>query len=334
LRLGVDDSPFDVRQRFASARNGPARRHRAMSYVALRFDVDAADGDAWSDALLEAGALSVDGADPFAGTADEAPVFDERVDGEPTWWSVSRLTALLAANVDATVLLARAAAIVGSDVPEAEVQPVADRDWVRATQAQFHPIRIEDDLWIVPTWRTAPNAAAVNIALDPGLAFGTGAHPSTRMCLSWLRHNVAAGCSVLDYGCGSGILAIAAARLGARDVAGVDIDAQAVAASAANARLNGVHAAFCDVDALAAGATFDVVVANILANPLRLLAPALAGRTAAGGSIALAGILVAQADGVMAAYARWFDLHAWRVLDDWVLLAGRKRLLTNAGDAQ
>lgn len=305
-----------------------------MSYVALRFDVDAADGDAWSDALLEAGALSVDAADPRAGTADEAPVFDERVDGEPQWWSISRLTALLAADVDATALLARAAGIVRRDVPVSETVTVADQDWVRATQAQFHPIRIEDDLWIVPTWRTAPNAEAVNIALDPGLAFGTGAHPSTRLCLSWLRHNIAAGCSVLDYGCGSGILAIAAAKLGARGVVGIDIDAQAVAASAANARLNGVDATFFDVDALDAGATFDVVVANILANPLRVLAPALCSRTAVGGSIALAGILVAQADDVVASYARWLDLRAWRIDDDWVLLAGRRRPTTNAGAAQ
>jgi len=305
-----------------------------MSYVSLRFDVDAADGDAWSDALLEAGALSVDAADPHAGTADEAPVFDEHIGGEPQWWPVSRLTALVAADVDATALLARAAGIVRRDVPVAETMAVADCDWVRATQAQFHPIRIEDDLWIVPTWRTAPNAAAVNIALDPGLAFGTGAHPSTRLCLSWLRHNVTAGCSVLDYGCGSGILAIAAAKLGALGVVGVDIDEQAVAASAANARLNGVAAAFLAVDALPAGATFDVVVANILANPLRVLAPALCRRTAAGGSIALAGILVAQADDVVAAYARWFDLRAWRIDDDWVLLAGRRHPTANAGCAQ
>src|SRR4051812_25840989 len=184
-----------------------------MSYVALRFDVDAADGDAWSDALLAAGALSVDAADPRAGTADEAPIFDERVDGGPHWWPVSRLTALLAGDVDPTALLAAAAGIVGRGVPASEAASVPDQDWVRATQAQFHPLRIEDDLWIVPTWCNAPDADAVNIALDPGLAFGTGAPPSTRLCLSWLRHNIAAGSSVLDYGCGSGILAIAAAKL-------------------------------------------------------------------------------------------------------------------------
>lgn len=295
-----------------------------MSYVALRFDVEAADGDAWSDALLEAGALSVDAADPRAGTADEAPVFDERVDGEPLWWSISRLTALLAGDADAAAVLERAATIVGRDVPASETARVADRDWVRATQAQFHPIRIEDDLWIVPTWRAAPNAGAVNIALDPGVAFGTGAHPSTRLCLSWLRHNVRSGGSVLDYGCGSGILAIAAAKLGAHPVVGVDIDAQAVSSSTANARLNGIEATFVDVDALASGATFDIVVANILANPLRVLAPALARRTVVDGSIALAGILVTQAESVVDAYARWFDLRAWRIEDDWVLLAGRR----------
>jgi ribosomal protein L11 methyltransferase len=296
-----------------------------MSYVALRFDVDAADGDAWSDALLEAGALSVDAADPQAGTVDESPVFDERVDGEPQWWAVSRLTALIADDVDADAVLERAAAIVGRDVPAAGATRVADRDWVRATQAQFHPIRIEDDLWIVPTWRTAPNADAVNIALDPGLAFGTGAHPSTRLCLSWLRHTVAHGASVLDYGCGSGILAIAAAKLGASRVVGVDIDAQAVASATVNARLNRIDATFTGVDALEPHAMFDIVVANILANPLRVLAPALCGRMAAGGAIALAGILVSQADDVVDAYAPWCDLGSWRIDGDWVLLAGRRR---------
>jgi ribosomal protein L11 methyltransferase len=304
-----------------------------MSYVALRFDVEAPDGDAWSDALLEAGALSVDAADPRAGTEEEAPLFDEHIGGEPRWWAVSRLTALIAGDVDPTALLARAAAIVRREMPASEAMPIADQDWVRATQAQFHPIRIEDDLWIVPTWCTAPDPRAVNIALDPGLAFGTGAHPSTRLCLSWLRHNIEAGCSVLDYGCGSGILGIAAARLGAREVVGVDIDTQAVAASAANARLNRVPAAYHDVDALPDGASFDIVVANILANPLRVLAPALAGRTAAGGRIALAGILVPQVDDVVAAYARWFDLHVWRVEDDWALLSGQRRPPTPAGDA-
>lgn len=304
-------------------RNG-FRRCPSMSFVALQFDVAAADGDAWSDALLAAGALSVDAIDPRAGAADEAPVFDERVDGKTRWWPVSRLNALLPDDCDAQELLRCAAEIAGCCVPPHETSQIADRDWVRATQAQFAPIQVEDGLWVVPTWCTAPDPAAVNIALDPGLAFGTGAHPTTRLCLSWLRANVPSGCSLLDYGCGSGILAIAAAKFGARRVTGVDIDPQAVASSAANAALNGVDATFVAVDELGAG-TFDRVVANILANPLRLLAPVLAARTTPGGRLALAGVLAEQADDVAAAYARWFDVETWRVADGWVLLAGVRR---------
>jgi len=296
-----------------------------MSYVALRFDVSAEDGDAWSDALLQAGALSVDAADPRAGTLHESPVFDERVDGERRWWPVSRLTALVAADTDAEALLKRASDLAARDVPVFETTRIADQDWVRATQAQFQPIHITDDLWIVPTWCTAPVAEAVNIALDPGVAFGTGAHPTTRLCLKWLRSVVPGGSSVLDYGCGSGILAIAAAKLGAHPVTGVDIDPQAVASSIANGRLNAVDATFVDVDALPARACFDIVVSNILANPLRLLAPALAAHTAGGGSIALAGILVAQVDDVKAAFAPWFEIGLWRTEDDWALLNGIRR---------
>ena len=296
-----------------------------MSYIALRFDVEAEDGDAWSDALLHAGALSVDAADPRAGTADESPVFDEHADGERRWWPISRLTALLTADADAPTLLRRAARFAGRGLPAFETTEVADQDWVRATQAQFQPIRIDEGLWIVPTWCNAPVADAVNIALDPGVAFGTGAHPTTRLCLAWLHCTVAPGRSVLDYGCGSGILAIAAAKLGAHPVTGVDIDPQAVSSSRANGRQNGVDATFAGVDALAEDARFDIVVANILANPLRLLAPALSQRTVATGAIALAGILVAQAADVAAAYAPWFDIGVWRIEDDWALLAGRRR---------
>ena len=302
-----------------------------MSYVALRFDVVAEDGDAWSDALLQAGALSVDAADPRAGTDDESPVFDERVDGERRWWPISRLTALLAAGADAATLVQHAARFAGRTVPAFETTELADQDWVRATQAQFQPIHIDENLWIVPTWCKAPVADAVNITLDPGVAFGTGAHPSTRLCLAWLRRTVTPGRSVLDYGCGSGILAIAAAKLGAHPVTGVDIDPQAVTSSTANGRQNAVHATFVGADALAAEARFDIVIANILANPLRVLAPALSQRTAADGSIALAGILVAQAADVAAAYAPWFDIGVWRIEDDWALLSGRRRPSEAAG---
>ena len=294
-----------------------------MSYVALRFDVEAADADAWSDALLEAGAVSVDAVDPRAGTPGETAVFDERIDGTLHWWPVSRLTALLDARADPASIVGSAGRLVARTVPAYQTSAVADQDWVRATQAQFRPLRIEDDLWIVPTWCEPPRPEALNVTLDPGLAFGTGAHATTRLCLSWLRRNVTPACSLLDYGCGSGILAITAAKLGASRVTGADIDPQAVQASTDNARVNAVDARFVPVDALPME-TFDIVIANILANPLRLLAPAVAARTAAQGRMALAGILAAQADAVIAAYAGWFDMRVARSAGDWVLLEGRR----------
>jgi ribosomal protein L11 methyltransferase len=298
-----------------------------ISYIALRFDVEGADGGPWSDALLAAGALSVEAADPRAGTAQETAIFAESAAADPRWWPISRLTALCDAGADPAAIIGAAARSLGRTSPPFEIFPVADRDWVRATQDQFGPIRIAENFWIVPSWCKPPRADALNLALDPGIAFGTGAHPTTRLCLLWLAERVARGASVLDYGCGSGILAIAAARLGAGRVVGTDIDCQAVRASEANARANGVHVDFAAVDALAPE-RFTIVVANILANPLRLLAPVLATRTADGGSIALSGILVAQAQDVMAAYAPWFDIAVSRRDGEWALLSGTK---TNAG---
>jgi ribosomal protein L11 methyltransferase len=291
-------------------------------YVSLRFDVDAASADAWSDALLEAGALSVDVSDPHAGAPSEVAVYAEP-GSETRWWPLSRVAALFPADADAEAALADAARGLGVGLPSAERGHVAEQDWVRITQAQFGPIRIEDDLWIVPTWSTPPAPDGINLVLDPGLAFGTGSHPTTRLCLQWLRQALRGGERVLDYGCGSGILAIGAARLGARDVRGTDIDPQAIDASRANAAANGVAATFALPDAIDP-APADVVVANILANPLIVLAPLLAARTTARGRVALSGILVDQADDVVAAYAPWFTLAAWRTADGWVLLAGAR----------
>jgi ribosomal protein L11 methyltransferase len=291
-------------------------------YLSLRFDVDAAAADAWSDALLEAGALSVDVSDPHAGAASEVAVYAEP--GSATrWWPLSRIAALFPADGDPEAALDGAARALGLPLPPAERGQVAEQDWVRITQSQFGPIRIEDDLWIVPTWSTPPKPDAINLVLDPGLAFGTGSHPTTRLCLQWLRQAVRGGERVLDYGCGSGILAIGAARLGAREVLGTDIDAQAIDASRANAMANGVAARFALPDAVDP-APADIVVANILANPLIVLAPLLAARTRPGGCIALSGILADQADDVVAAYAPWFTLAAWRKADGWVLLTGAR----------
>jgi len=288
-------------------------------FVGLRFDVEAADADRWSDALLAAGASSVDAIDPREGTTDERAVFAEPADAARAWWPVTRLTALCAGGADVDSIVDTAARSIARVAPAFERFEVADRDWVRATQAQFQPIAIAADFWIVPSWCTPPRADALNLVLDPGLAFGTGAHATTRLCLRWLRKHVAAGDSVLDYGCGSGILAIAAAKLGAGRVVGADIDPQAIRSSVENARANGVRAEFTLVDALAPEA-FDLVVANILANPLRVLAPALAAR--AGRRIALAGILATQAEAVAEAYAPWFEIVTGRADAGWVLLSG------------
>jgi ribosomal protein L11 methyltransferase len=291
-----------------------------VPFLAVRFDLAANEADAWSDALLDAGALSVDVSDPFAGTDRETPMFGEPGEPPGSLWQVSRVVALFEHATDVDAAMRGAAAVAALGVPAYEAYPVADEDWVRKTQSQFGPIEIAPDFYIVPTWSDPPRADVLNLRLDPGLAFGTGSHPTTRLCLRWLRDTLRGGESVLDYGCGSGILAIAAARLGAGTVVGVDVDPQAVRASAANAAMNGVDARFVLPDGLHEG-RFDVVIANILANPLVLLAPALCVRVADGGAIALSGVLAGQTDDVVAAYAPWFTLAAVREDEGWVLLA-------------
>jgi ribosomal protein L11 methyltransferase len=191
------------------------------------------------------------------------------------------------------------------------------------TQSQFDPIRVSERLWIVPSWHEIPDPEAISLILDPGMAFGTGSHPTTRLCLEWLERKVSAQCSVLDYGCGSGILAIAAARLGAGQVAGVDIDPQAVEAAYANAERNGVTALFADSTLPVAG-EYDLVVANILSNPLRVLAPAICAHVRSGGQLALSGILREQADEIIGIYAAWLPLAVADTREDWVCLSGIK----------
>jgi ribosomal protein L11 methyltransferase len=292
-----------------------------MTFRSIRFDTTRAD--AWSDALLDHGALSVDVADAFAGTTREQPQFGEP--GETIApWAVSRLVALFEARHDVAAALDAASADVGEPVPDFTVQAVDDQDWVRATQQQFGPIAIGDRLHIVPTWCELPaGASGVVLRLDPGLAFGTGSHPTTRMCLEWLVAQPLRAASVLDYGCGSGILAIAAAKHGAAPVVGTDIDEQALQASRDNARANAVDVEFVAVDALRA-VQFDVVVANILANPLIALAPLIAACVRRGGRLALSGILESQSDAVVIAYSRWFTLAASRRADGWALMTGER----------
>jgi len=295
-----------------------------MPYTALQFDTD--DADAWSDALLASGALSVEATDPFAGTPQEQPQFNEP--GEPAAqpWSLSRLVALFDAGVDVTRALREASGALDRPLPLHRTYVVEDQDWVRATQSQFGPIAIGGRLHIVPTWCEPPDHGVV-IRLDPGLAFGTGSHPTTRLCLRWLLDQLERGESVLDYGCGSGVLAIAAAKLGATFVIGTDVDPQALTASRRNAQANGAEATFVAPEALPAR-EFDIVVANILANPLILLAPVIATRVRPAGRLALSGILDSQVDAVAIAYSRWFKLAASRRADGWALLSGERSALS------
>jgi len=295
-----------------------------MPWTELRITTDSIHAEALSDALFDLGALSVSIEDAAAGTDDEKPIFGEP--GEPVdqMWDHSVVVAHLDDAMEPALTVAAAATAIGIPLPAFQTVTVEEQDWVRLTQSQFDPIPISERLWITPTWHAAPDDTAINIALDPGLAFGTGSHPTTRLCLQWLDANIRTGETVLDYGCGSGILAIAARKVGAGHTHGVDIDPQAMIASRQNAEQNDVVIDFFLPDELPSG-EYDVVVANILTNPLKTLAPMLAGRVRHGGRIALSGILAEQADDIVAIYGQWFDFAPKAEEDGWVCLSGSKR---------
>jgi len=297
-----------------------------MPWLSLVVDSDAANAEVLSDALLERGALSVDLLDADAGTPDEQAIFGEPGELPPGVWQHNRISALFDSDKDVPAILRDAATSIGLEqLPEHRIVTLADNDWVRLTQSQFEPIPISSRLWIVPTWHTPVDPNAINIVLDPGLAFGTGSHPTTRLCLRWLDENLKSGESVLDYGCGSGILAIAALKLGAAHAVGVDVDSQAIQASRDNALVNRVENALFNLPDSVPQSSYDLVVANILTNPLRLLAPLLANATRQGGRIVLSGILEEQAQDVMKIYNQWFDIKAPIFEDGWTCLSGRKR---------
>ena len=285
--------------------------------------------EALSDALLDAGALSASIEDADAGSLDEQPLYGEPgIDVPASGWNRSRIVTLFdeSTSIDAVLRAAFDAAGI-ADIPPFERREVADENWVQLTQAQFDPIAIGTRLWIVPSWHETPVEArgpdAIVLRLDPGMAFGTGDHPTTRLCLSWLAQHAVAGRRVIDYGCGSGILAIAAMKLGAAAVVGTDIDDQAVAASRSNATANDVDIAFVPSTAFV-GDPADIVVANILSNPLKVLAPLLSALVVPGGHLVLSGILERQWTEVAAVYAPWLVLDLWRAEDGWVCLAGRR----------
>ncbi|MGR8022194.1 50S ribosomal protein L11 methyltransferase [Burkholderia cenocepacia] len=297
-----------------------------MSYRELVVELAREHAEALSDALLDLGALSVSVEDADADTPDEQPLF-----GEPglvpdrTAWQHSRVVALLSADHEPAVLLAAAANEIDlAETPKFVVREVEEQDWVRLTQSQFEPIPIGERIWVVPSWHDAPDPDALVLELDPGLAFGTGSHPTTRLCMEWLEQSVKPGQSVLDYGCGSGILAILAKKCGANPVIGIDIDPQAVESARQNSERNRAEVTYGLPDACPDG-EFDIVVANILSNPLKLMASMLASKVKPGGRIALSGVLARQADEVAAVYARYVDISVWREHEGWVCLAGTRR---------
>lgn len=327
-------------------------------WISIALETDAAHADALSEALLEAGAISASVEDADAGTERETPQFGEP--GSPTTplWATSRVVALFEPAADLADRVAAAAHEAGiADIPAIRFEEIAEQDWVRLTQSQFDPIHISDRLWIVPSWHDAPDPDAINLVVDPGLAFGTGSHPTTRLCLQWLERVIkpapvagppqdrashgpeprsgeqtspplgrgvgGGGPSVLDYGCGSGILGIAAAKLGATDVLGVDIDDAALTSAHDNAERNGVTLRLRH-SREALPERFDLVVANILTNPLCVLAPLLVDRIASGGRIALSGVLASQAQQVIDTYQPHIGLVVGAEHDGWVRLEGLK----------
>ena len=292
-----------------------------MPWLQVRLAITPEQADTYEDALLEVGAVSVTFMD-----AEDQPIFEPDLGTTPLW-SNTHLLALFEADTDETALLAHLQLLCGGALPEHHVERIEDQDWERSWMDGFQPMRFGQRLWIVPSWHAAPEPDAVNLLLDPGLAFGTGTHPTTALCLEWLDGQNLDNCSVLDFGCGSGILAIAALLLGAPQAAGTDIDPQALEASRDNASRNGIDPARFPVylPADLPQQPADVVVANILAGPLGSLAPQITTLVKGGGRLALSGILAEQAKEVRAAYAGAFDLDPTAIKDGWVRISGVKR---------
>jgi ribosomal protein L11 methyltransferase len=279
--------------------------------------------DVLSDALDALDALSVSVEDADAQTPAEQALFGEPGMPPPKdGWQRSRMVALFAQEVAAK----EAAVLLGAqdffeDCQLLGIQTVEDQDWVRLTQSQFAPVEVTPDFWIVPTWHEPPEQARQIIRLDPGLAFGTGTHPTTRMCLRWIAQHDLQGQRVLDYGCGSGILAIGAAKYGATHIDAVDIDDAAVTSTELNAQANDVRLQAGLPDK--AQGQYETVLANILATPLKVLAPLLCSYVTLGGHLVLAGILERQAEELQAAYAPWVSLEVADTQEGWILMTAQ-----------
>jgi len=289
-----------------------------MPWLQLTFYSTKEKAEALAELLSEAGAAAVTMQD-----AADQPLYEPPPGATPLW-QLTNVVGLFEEDTDGDAIVQQLKGQWQGEFPEFRSEVLEDQDWERAWMDEFKPMRFGERLWIVPSWHEPPEGDTVNILLDPGLAFGTGTHPTTRLCLEWLDGHDVAGKSVIDYGCGSGILALAAALLGAASVIGVDNDPQALVATLDNAARNGVSLrAYLPKEAPQEPA--DILVANILAGPLIELAPRLAALVKQGGAIALSGILPEQAESVSSAYTEWFVMQPPVEHDGWIRLEGIKQ---------
>lgn len=295
-----------------------------MTWITLEIAASETAAEGISDTLMSLGALSVSIEDALALTPDEKPIFGEPGDPPPGVWQSNKVSAMFNASEKVDDIMSQLETATGLTGLNYVTSKVEDQDWVRSTQSQFNPIEINEQLSIVPTWHEVSDLDRINIILDPGLAFGTGSHPTTHLCLDWLTKVVTPDSTVLDYGCGSGILAIAAKKLGASTVQGTDIDSQAIESSFFNAEQNNVDIHFYDAEKSESN-QFDIVVANILSSALSVLAPVLAAYCKKGGKIALSGILTEQTEQLVGIYSEWFDMAPSQTKDAWVLLTGTRK---------
>ncbi|TBU95769.1 50S ribosomal protein L11 methyltransferase [Stutzerimonas kirkiae] len=292
-----------------------------MPWLQVRLAITPDQAEVYEDALLEAGAVSVTFMD-----AEDQPIFEPDLGTTPLW-SNTHLLALFEESTDEAELLGHLSVLTSGALPSYQIERIEDQDWERSWMDNFQPMRFGRRLWIVPSWHAAPDADAVNLLLDPGLAFGTGTHPTTALCLEWLDGQELDGLDVLDFGCGSGILAIASLLLGARRAVGTDIDVQALEASRDNAGRNGIEAERFPVylPEHLPQQQADILVANILAGPLVALSTQIASQIRSGGKLALSGILAEQAEEVRAAYDKYFELDPTAEKDGWVRISGIRR---------
>jgi ribosomal protein L11 methyltransferase len=298
-----------------------------VAWVNLKIQASASYADIISDALIELGALSSSIEDAYLNSENEEALFGEPNIPSNTLWQNNTIESLFDDSVSVYTIIDALKTITGLSQIDYTIESIEEQNWVSLTQSQFEPINILNKLWIVPSWHTSPDPNAMNIMLDPGLAFGTGSHPTTHLCLAWLINEVSENDRVLDYGCGSGILSIAAKKCGAKEVVGVDIDPQAIIASTQNAKQNHVNIQFYNSES-SFNFEADIVVANILSSALSVLAPIIAKACKPHGKIALSGILREQIEMLTEIYSVWFNLNTPIEREGWILMSGYKKSIS------